>query len=340
MLEPTPEETPSSSRALGIEMPTREEMREIEASARVYEEVGASFLTATMLVNSDRPPPAKSEITFVLLDERLVTQRYATPSRSAHAGADRAPRRRPGQSGLAVFFWLVDVIVARAADVLERASVRPRHPSGAIFGAATNQAPSASARPPGGAWSASAARATPPPRSATACSRCRASPRRRRHRQPAGTAAQGRPRSRQGAPARRRLAHRPRHLPVAEDQLPARRHARHDHIEQNAIIKIFSVAAVVFLPPTLIASIYGMNFDLIPELHWRYGYPFALLLMVLSACVPFLYFSAAAGCRLISATSACSDLGRPDPGPRPRRPSNGSGGGSRVERTAARRASR
>ena len=51
-------------------------------------------------------------------------------------------------------------------------------------------------------------------------------------------------------------------------------------IEQNAIIKIFSVAAVIFLPPTLVASIYGMNFDVMPELHWAFGYPIAILLMM------------------------------------------------------------
>ena len=62
------------------------------------------------------------------------------------------------------------------------------------------------------------------------------------------------------------------------------------NIEQTNIIKIFSVLSIVLLPPTLIASIYGMNFDLIPELHWRYGYPLSLVLMVLSACIPFLYF--------------------------------------------------
>ena len=62
------------------------------------------------------------------------------------------------------------------------------------------------------------------------------------------------------------------------------------NIEQNAIIKIFSVAAVVFLPPTLVASIYGMNFDVMPELKWVAGYPFALGLMVLSALLPYLYF--------------------------------------------------
>ena len=62
------------------------------------------------------------------------------------------------------------------------------------------------------------------------------------------------------------------------------------NIQQNAIIKIFSVAAVVFMPPTLIASIYGMNFHFIPELDWPLGYLWALSLMVLSAIVPYLYF--------------------------------------------------
>ena len=62
------------------------------------------------------------------------------------------------------------------------------------------------------------------------------------------------------------------------------------NIEQNAIIKIFSVAAVVFLPPTLIASIYGMNFDFMPELKWPVGYPFAIGLMIMSAILPYLFF--------------------------------------------------
>ena len=61
-------------------------------------------------------------------------------------------------------------------------------------------------------------------------------------------------------------------------------------IEQNQTIKMFSVVAVVFLPPTLIASIYGMNFDFMPELSWPWGYPMALVLMVLSAIAPFVYF--------------------------------------------------
>lgn len=62
------------------------------------------------------------------------------------------------------------------------------------------------------------------------------------------------------------------------------------NIEQNQIIKIFSIAAVVFLPPTLIASIYGMNFVAMPELRWLFGYPWALVLMVVSGFAPYWYF--------------------------------------------------
>ncbi|HEX7437162.1 MAG TPA: magnesium/cobalt transporter CorA [Caldimonas sp.] len=62
------------------------------------------------------------------------------------------------------------------------------------------------------------------------------------------------------------------------------------NINQNKIIKIFSVASVALLPPTLIASIYGMNFKAMPELDWGFGYPFALLLMLASVAAPFIYF--------------------------------------------------
>jgi len=62
------------------------------------------------------------------------------------------------------------------------------------------------------------------------------------------------------------------------------------NLEQNKIIKTFSIAAVVFLPPTLVASIYGMNFELMPELRWPWGYPMAIVLMIISAIAPYLYF--------------------------------------------------
>ncbi|WP_300004695.1 magnesium/cobalt transporter CorA [uncultured Cedecea sp.] len=61
-------------------------------------------------------------------------------------------------------------------------------------------------------------------------------------------------------------------------------------IEQNRIIKIFSVVSVVFLPPTLVASSYGMNFEFMPELTWSFGYPSAIILMMLAGLAPYLYF--------------------------------------------------
>jgi magnesium transporter len=62
------------------------------------------------------------------------------------------------------------------------------------------------------------------------------------------------------------------------------------NLEQNNIIKLFSVMAVVLMPPTLIASVYGMNFKAMPELEWHLGYPMAILMMLLAAAGPYLFF--------------------------------------------------
>jgi magnesium transporter len=62
------------------------------------------------------------------------------------------------------------------------------------------------------------------------------------------------------------------------------------NLEQNKIIKIFSIVAVVFLPPTLVASIYGMNFENMPEIKWAWGYPVALFFMVIAGAAPYVYF--------------------------------------------------
>jgi len=77
------------------------------------------------------------------------------------------------------------------------------------------------------------------------------------------------------------------------------------NLEQNNIIKLFSVMAVVLMPPTLIASIYGMNFKIMPELEWAHGYTYALLMMVArrGAAVP-VFQSGRSGCELYSAASA------------------------------------
>ncbi len=71
------------------------------------------------------------------------------------------------------------------------------------------------------------------------------------------------------------------------------------NIEQNRIIKIFSVVSVVFLPPTLVASSYGMNFEFMPELRWSFGYPGAIALMIIAGLAPYLYFKRKTGSRVV-----------------------------------------
>ena len=89
---------------------------------------------------------------------------------------------------------------------------------------------------------------------------------------------------------RRDVLDRPRDVPVGKIIFLLDATLGMIDIQQNDIIKIFSVAAVVFLPPTLLASIYGMNFHHMPELNWMFGYPLALILMVLAAVLPYIYF--------------------------------------------------
>ncbi|MEK0082279.1 magnesium transporter CorA family protein [Benzoatithermus flavus] len=290
MRDPSPEEAGFVRRTVGIEMPTREEMREIEASARVYEEDGALFLTATVLVNADTPPPGTTEITFILKGDRLVTLRYADPQPFRTMPA-RLERQGAGLgSAQGVLFWLIELVVARIADVLERASLDIDTLSGEIFGAA-NAKPK-DERPDLlraieriGRAGDTAARAR---ESLLTLARILLS---------LGATDLLPPGSRKEARARAKLLNRDvasltDHAAFLSGKISLLLEATLGmiNIEQNAIIKIFSVVAVVFMPPTMIASIYGMNFKFLPELDWPLGYPMALLLMALSAVIPLLYF--------------------------------------------------
>ena len=96
-------------------------------------------------------------------------------------------------------------------------------------------------------------------------------------------------------------------------------------IQQNAIIKIFSVAAVIFLPPTLVASIYGMNFQVMPELEWAFGYPMAILLMIASAVVSYWVFKI----RGLAVARSCTRATPPPTAPAVAEPmSSGTSGGA------------
>ncbi|MFO1075091.1 MAG: magnesium transporter CorA family protein [Geminicoccaceae bacterium] len=290
LLEPAPAEVALVQEALGIVLPTREEMREIEASARAYEEDGALFLTATILVHADRPPPQATEITFVLKDDRLVTLRHADPQPFRGMAARLARQAPPQASAPVLLLWLVDQITSRIADALERASIDIDSLSGEIFGAARISHPKE--RPDllqaverVGRNGDAAARARECLLTLTRLMRSLATSEL--------LTPQARKETRQRAKSiSRDVASLTDHATFLSGKISLLLDATLGmiNIEQTNIIKIFSVLSIVMLPPTLIASIYGMNFDAMPELHTSFGYPLSLVLMVLSAVLPFWYF--------------------------------------------------
>jgi magnesium transporter len=290
MMEPSPEEVGFATKALGTELPTREEMREIEASARVYEEGEGLFLTATLILNADAPSPGTTEVTFILVGDRLVTLRFAAPQPFRAIGP-RLERHGPGlANGVAALFWLLDGVVARLADVLERTTADLDGLSSRIFNAA--RLDKGEERPDMIEAIERIGRA------GETASKVRESLHTLQRVLLAVSLTERLPgHAKKDARARAKALNRDVHsLTDHAGFLSQKINLILDatlgliNIEQNAIIKIFSVVAVIFLPPTLVASVYGMNFQVMPELSWRFGYPFAVLLMILSAIMPFLYF--------------------------------------------------
>jgi magnesium transporter len=290
--EPTRDEEKLVEQATGLEVPTREELAEIEPSSRFYEQGGAIYATMSTLVGVQEGAPAATPIGFVLTPNRLVTIRYATPKpiRSFALHVQRDPAL--AQDATTVLIRLLDAIADRLADELEAAGDEIERISNHIF---RGESPEKRA-----------GRRIPTERLEALLHRIgRAQGLLARIRETAlsfsrltgffGTT----DRIRKDAVGRERFAG------LAADVASLTEHSAFlstnltflldaslglISVEQNAIIKIFSVAAVIFLPPTLVGTVYGMNFDHMPELHWLFGYPFALGLMILSAVLPYWFF--------------------------------------------------
>jgi magnesium transporter len=288
LLNPTPEEEKKVERALKVEVPTREEQQEIEASSRLYLEDGAYFMTATLLYQPEQGEPRTTPVTFILCGQRLVTVRYAQPRAFAIYVARCNRVDSELKSGTAILVGLLETIVDRLADFIERIQAEVEGLSHSIFeirgGAASRQRRfDVMLRAIG--------------REGEITSKARES-----------AYSFGRLLTFLAHAANERKEAKPLQARVrtaARDVTSLTDHATFlsgkiiflldatlgmINIQQNDIIKIFSVAAVVFLPPTLIASIYGMNFHHMPELDWWFSYPLALALMVLAAVLPYFYF--------------------------------------------------
>ncbi len=285
LLEPSPEEKQALKEMVGIAVPAPEDAREIEPSSRLYRDGHALFMTASVLHNTDSPHPETRAITFVLSNGMMTTIRYSSPTPFRTFRARIAANPEFCASPELALVELLDAIVDRAADILETADQDVNVLSKAIFapvGASATRDYSKELSTIG----IGAVRCSKVDESLVSLLRLI-------------TFFDANLRLAGNKDARGRLKDVHRDI-VALIGYVERQSEKLQllldatlgmvNIQQNNIIKIFSVIAVVFLPPTLVASIYGMNFDLMPELKWHLGYPLALGLMFLSAVLPFRYF--------------------------------------------------
>jgi magnesium transporter len=295
MLEPSDEEEAFVESLIGIEIPTRDEQHDIEISSSLYQEKGAVYATASLVVQNEDMEPEIHRVSFILSDKVLITLRYVDPKSFRNFTAKVQVTPSECQTGPKIMIQLLEVIIARLADILEQATHAIDNTSKQVFHRPQTvkkkrkKLPSASTidfedmlnqiGTTGDLISkiseslVSFARLT-------------------------GYLEQ--------TPVYREHTHDRHHLDVILKDLISLRDYSDSlsdkitflldatlgmiGIEQSNIIKIFSVAAVLFLPPTLIASIYGMNFAHMPELIMPWGYPFAIVLMAAAAWLPYRYF--------------------------------------------------
>ena len=288
LLQPTAEEDKFVEELLGIDIPTRAEMREIEPSNRFYQEKGAYFMTSSIVYNVEEPVPKSTPVTFILAGDRLVTVRYAEPKAFPLYMQRVDKGDAPCATGAFIMTGLIEALIHRMADLIERIQDDVDKIAQSVFdvrgGAQTrNRRLDVLLKGTGKAGDITA-RAE---ESATSVNRLL-------HFFVHATHERGDdPRVRQRIKAAQRdITSLLDHTRFLSGRIAFLLDATLGSIsnEQNQIIKLFSVMAVVLLPPTLIASIYGMNFHHMPELDWDLGYPWALLLMFIVAIVPVIYF--------------------------------------------------
>ena len=289
LVKPTAAEDRAVERLSGIAVPTREDMQEIEISSRLYIENGARYMTATLMCAADTENPRTTAVTFILASHRLVTVRYDEPKPFVLVENKLARACAPGITGEMVLMELLDAVIDRNADILERAGSDMDNISHDIF------EPGGAARTGHGKRYSDILIAIG--RKGDLTSKVRES-----------LVSIGRVVTFVAAAVdgvkwskemREQLKTMQRDVTSLTD------HASYlsnkitfvldamlgvVNLEQNNIIKLFSVMAVVLMPPTLIASIYGMNFKVMPELEWQHGYPLAVLMMLAAAAGPYLYF--------------------------------------------------
>lgn len=289
MLSPTKDEETFIETATGIQVPTPDEMDEIETSSRLYAEDGAVYMTATLATGIMREAAESHAVSFILTPRHLITVRYAAVmSFDRFAGhAERTPILC--ETPAMALVHLLDAVVDRLADSIEhigrevdaisRQAFKRARQSGGSQRLSNLALQSLLVRLGSAQDALSKARD-----SAVSLSRA------------LGYLTYAAPREANLGPhiksLTRDIASLTDHATYMASNMTFLLDAALGliSIEQNAVLKIFSVGAIVFMPPTLIAGIYGMNFEKMPELQWQLGYPWALGLMIASAILPYVFF--------------------------------------------------
>lgn len=287
LLNPTLEDKKTIEHALSIAIPTRAEMQEIELSSRLYEENGNLYMTLVMIANSDSPDPKVEPITLVLTPQRLITIRYIEPH-SFNLLISKLKKMPNQRNPIILLIELLDVTVDRLADILENVGQRLDETSYNIFRSKKYQ------------------KSLTPEKYRTLLQLIGSyGDLNSKVRESLITINLLVPFFEQRQSEKINQSMQSQLNTISKDLYSLSDHADFIstkvnflleatlgliNIDQNNTIKIVSVAAVVFLPPTLIASIYGMNFKFMPELSWYLGYPIAIGLMALAAWLPYRLF--------------------------------------------------
>ncbi|WP_440801174.1 magnesium transporter CorA family protein [Paracoccus sp. 22332] len=272
-------------RDLGVDVPTLADMEEIEISNRLYREAGTDYMTAVLPGERGDGNRVTMPVSFILSPNRLVTVRHHSP-RPFLTYPERGERSTLGCSTPhRLFLGLVEEIIARLADILEG--------SGRLLDEATISIfETRSARGQGDRLQAALRQVG---REAEAMARVRLSLLTIERMLAFYIATiDEQPESGRLRPVVKGQLRDVQALEVHADFLGSRVSLAVDttlgmiNLEQNNTVRILSVVAALFLPPTLIASIYGMNFQMMPELDEAWGYPMALLLMAGTAAATWL----------------------------------------------------
>jgi len=284
LLQPSREEVRFVERVLGVDIPSREAMVEIEDSSRFYASGGALYMTVSLVSGISEQQPGIAEVSFVLSRRWLVTLRYAELS-VFRGFAARGLRAEGGHwSSDRVFAALIEAAVDRIADVLEVLQGQLSGLSRGVFGA--------SGEPRGdlrqavvllGRHNALQARLSESLLSIDRQISCV---------RQAGNGWLGEATRSRLKTCERDLRSLGEYLAKMSDEGGFLLDATLGliNIEQNGIMKVLSIASVLFLPPTLVGTVYGMNFRHMPELEWYYGYPLSLGLMFGSALLSYAWF--------------------------------------------------